>query len=279
MTYAVLSKAFKTVATQGNLNNEIGVPITLLNIEENTQIAVVEMGADKKGDIAFLCHIAKPDRGVITNIGTAHIQSFGSVETIAQTKCELFEALSNDGIRFVNLDDERLRPHANTTKGLVTFGFNNAANYRGEIISINETACVKIRVLPPEGSAFDIQLKVPGIHQANNALIAAAVGHSLGVGDGDIVSAMENYIQPSNRLGIRRHNNITIIDDTYNANPESMRAAIDTLIHMKHGGRAIAVMSDMLELGPVSEREHFFLGEYIEKKSPTLFLRPELNLE
>ncbi len=268
MTCAVLSKAFKTIATQGNLNNEIGVPMTLLQMEDDTQMAVVEMGADKKGDIAFLCDMAKPDSGVITNIGTAHIQSFGSLETIAITKGELFEALSAHGVRFVNVDDERLRPYTAQTKGLVTFGFRNDAHYRGEIVSVNDEACVKMRVMPAGKKPFELQLQVPGMHLANNALIAAAIGHSLGMEESDIVSALEHYKQPSNRLGIAQHNGVRIINDTYNANPESMRAAIDTLMRMKRSGRAIAVLSDMLELGTLSAAEHAGVGAYIDQKRP-----------
>lgn len=266
MTFAVLSKSFKTIATQGNLNNEIGVPLTLLNIEQDTQVAIVEMGADKKGDIAFLCDIAQPDSGVITNIGMAHIQSFGSIDTIAETKCELFDALAADGVRFVNMDDERLRAHSKQTKGLVTFGIHNEANYRAEILSLNEQACAKIRIHAPEKHTFDVQLNVPGSHHANNALIAAAMGFSLGVDDSEIVSALENYTQPSNRMGIHHHNGVTILDDTYNANPESLRAALETLMAVKRNGRAVAVLSDMLELGSISAEEHAKIGDYVSKK-------------
>ncbi len=273
MTCAVLSKNFKTIATQGNLNNEIGVPLTLLKIEDDTQVAVIEMGADKKGDIALLCSVAQPDSGVITNIGAAHLQSFGSIDVVAETKGELFDALSADGVRFVNMDDARLNPYSKQTKGLVTFGFKHEANYRGEIISINEQACAKMRVHAPENHTFDIQLNVPGVHLANNALIAAAIGFSLGMDDHDIVAALENYKQPSNRLGIRFYNGITVIDDTYNANPESMRAAIDTLMSMKRSGRTVAVLSDMLELGTVSGDEHAKVGAYIvQKKADALFV-------
>lgn len=273
MTSAVLSKNFRTIATKGNLNNEIGVPLTLLNIENDTQVAIIEMGADKKGDIAFLCNIAQPDSGVITNIGTAHIHSFGSIDAITETKCELFDALSADGVRFVNIDDIRLRPYSKQTKGLVTFGFENAADYRGEVISINEQACAKLRIHAPENHAFDVQLNVPGVHLANNALIAAAIGFSLGMDDHDIIAALEDYKQPTNRLGIHRHNGITVIDDTYNANPESMRAAIDTLTSIKRNGRAVAVLSDMLELGALSGEEHAKVGAYAaEKKTDGLFV-------
>lgn len=273
MTAAVLSKNFRTIATQGNLNNEIGVPLTLLNIENDTQIAIIEMGADKKGDITLLCAVAQPDSGVVTNIGTAHLQSFGSIDAVAETKGELFDALSADGVRFVNMDDARLAPYSKQTKGLVTFGFKNEANYRGEIISINEQACAKLRVHAPENHTFDIQLNVPGAHLANNALIAAAFGFSLGMEDRDIVSALENYKQPSNRMGIRLCKGITVLDDTYNANPESMCAAIDTLMSMKRDGRTIAVLSDMLELGIASGEEHAKIGAYAaQKKTDALFV-------
>ncbi|KAB2879535.1 UDP-N-acetylmuramoyl-tripeptide--D-alanyl-D-alanine ligase [bacterium] len=268
MTHAVLSKNFRTVATQGNLNNEIGVPLTLLKIEQDTQAAVIEMGADKKGDIAFLCDMAQPDSGVITNIGTAHIKSFGSIEAISETKGELFDYLTADGVRFVNIGDARLRAHSKQTKGLVTFAINNEADYRAEIISLNELACARIRIHAPEGHSFDFQLEISGLHHANNALIAASIGFSLGIDEADIVSALENYRSPSNRMGIRRYNDITVLDDTYNANPESMRAALDTLMTIKRRGRAVAALSDMLELGSISTEEHAKIGDYILKKKP-----------
>lgn len=260
MMLAVLSKAYTTIATPGNLNNEIGVPLTLLKINADTQIAIIEMGADKPGDIAFLCDLAGPDSGVITNIGAAHLQNFKSMEAIATTKTELFDALIEDGVRFVNLDDPRLRPHAARTKGLVTFGTDAAAEYRALVTSTNALGCATIGIGTPEGHRIDVQLPVPGRHHILNALIAASVGFSLGVEDDDIRNALENYVPLSNRMGIKKHRDLIILDDTYNANPESMRAALDTLVSITAGERRMAVLGDMLELGDLSGEAHADVG-------------------
>lgn len=268
MTAAVMSTTYKTLATTGNLNNEIGVPLTLLRIEDDTEMVILEMGADKKGDIAALCQIAKPDSGLITNIGNAHLQSFGDIETIAATKSELFEALKDDGVRFVNVDDPRLAPHASMTKGLVTFSMERDADYRGAVESVNASACVKLRVTSIHHESFTAQLSIPGIHQAKNALMAGTLGFSMGVSEERIATALETFSTTNNRMSVRRVNDIIVIDDSYNANPESMKAALETLMAMTLPGRRIAVLSDMLELGDDSEKLHTAVGEYIRRKSP-----------
>jgi len=265
MTHAVLSKLFITMATKGNLNNEIGVPLTLFNITAETQVAIVEMGANRKNDIALLCDIAKPDSGVITNIGTAHIGGFGSIENIAATKAELFEALAADGVRFVNVDDDRLRPHAAQKKGLVTFGILNDADFRGSIVAVDDRARVKLRVDTPEKNRLEFQLKIPGVHHASNALIACAVGVSLGVPSDDVVEALVNYQPMYNRMGTLEKNGVLIINDTYNASPESMFAALECLSTTK-GSRKVAVLGDMLELGEESPALHETVGQYAAKK-------------
>jgi UDP-N-acetylmuramoyl-tripeptide--D-alanyl-D-alanine ligase len=273
MMSAVLSKLYTTLATPGNLNNEIGVPLTLLKISGDTQVAIVEMGADKPGDIAFLCDLAKPGSGVITNVGAAHLQNFKTMEAIAATKSELFDALREDGVRFVNLDDARLREHALHTKGLVTFGTHPQAGYRAVILSTDDLGCTTIRIETPEHHTVEVKLPVPGTHHVSNALIAATIGFSLGVEDGDVKDALENYVPLSNRMGIKRHQNLIILDDTYNANPESMRAALETLASIRTGGRRIAVLGDMLELGDLSTKAHEDVGrQAAEKKIDAVFL-------
>ncbi|NUM80692.1 UDP-N-acetylmuramoyl-tripeptide--D-alanyl-D-alanine ligase [bacterium] len=264
MIQAVVSPSYETLATQGNLNNEIGVPLTLLRMNESTQMAIIEMGADKKGDIALLCDIAKPDSGVITNIGKAHVGNFGNIETVAATKAELFDALTDDGVRYVNVDDPRLRQHADRKKGLVTFGIEQEADYRGNILSIDEKARVRLKITTPEHYELTMQLQTPGKHQAYNALIACAIGCSIDLDFHDITAAIEAYRPLSNRMGLRERNGYTVIDDTYNASPESMRAAIESLATMSTAGRKIAVLSDMLELGNESANEHYKLGEFLK---------------
>lgn len=256
MMLAVLMKEYTTLATPGNLNNEIGVPLTLLRIGADTQVAIVEMGADKPGDIAFLCDMAKPDSGVITNIGMAHLHNFKTIDAIARTKSELFEALHDDGVRFVNMDDEWIRPHAQRTKGLVTFGMSESAQYRATVLSEDALGCATVRIETPEHQIVEAHLPVPGRHHVSNALIAATVGFSLGIDPGPIKDGLENYVPLSNRMGIKRHRDLVILDDTYNANPESMRAALKTLASARPGGRRVAVLGDMLELGDLAVSAH-----------------------
>lgn len=264
MIQAVVSPLYETLATDGNLNNEIGVPLTLLRMNASTQIAVIEMGADKKGDIALLCDLAKPDSGVITNIGKAHVGHFGSIEIVAATKSELFDALTDDGVRYVNVDDPRLRPHADRKKGLVTFGIEQEADYRGRILSMDDKARIRMKITTPEKHELTMQLQAPGQHQAYNALIACAIGCSIDLDFHDMTAAIEAYRPIANRMGLRERNGYTVIDDTYNASPESMRAAILSLVAMTCGGKKIAVLSDMLELGNESADEHYKLGEFLK---------------
>ncbi len=272
MIHAVLSTTFSCMATRGNMNNEIGVPLTLLEISHASQVAIVEMGADKPGDIRVLCDIAEPDSGIVTNIGTAHMGKFGSLENIAKTKSELYEYLLADGVRFVNIDDPWLAPQRNTSKGLVTISLKNPADYRGTVTHVDSHACVSLHVDTPETANLDIKLRVPGIHHAMNALMAATVGLSLGVEPTKIEKALGEFNMMSDRLSIMDRNGHTIINDTYNASPESVAAALDTLQRIE-ATRRIAVLGDMLELGDASREAHEQVGKIaVEKGIGFLFL-------
>ncbi len=267
MLSAVFSSTFNTVATRGNFNNEIGVPLTLLQIRADTEIAVVEMGADHPGDIALLCEIALPDSGVITNVGKAHLEFFGTVERVAATKLELFNYLLADGVRYINADDPRISPHQALGSGFYTFGYEKPSDYRGEVLAVDQEGCARIRVTGPEMEHLEFQLQAPGLHQKYNALIAASIGLSMGLPAEAVTHALENYRPLSNRLSVRRSRNRVIVDDTYNANPESMRAAVETLFQIACEGRRFCVLGDMLELGESSAIEHQRLGEWLREKS------------
>lgn len=260
MLHAALSAAFRVQATQGNLNNEIGVPLTLLGMDESTQIAVVEMGATAKNDIRLLCEIARPDSGIVTNVGKAHLLSFGDTETVLSTKKELYEYLATDGVRFVNADLPYFSDQIGLTKGLVTFGTGEDAHYRYRLIETDELARALIQIIAPAGEKLTIRLSVSGLHFIPHAAAAACVAHTLNVPEEQIVAAISEFIPLNNRFSVSRVKGITLINDTYNANPDSMRAALETLKIMRTDGKKIAVLGDMLELGNVSRDEHRAIG-------------------
>jgi UDP-N-acetylmuramoyl-tripeptide--D-alanyl-D-alanine ligase len=277
MVRSALSPTFECIANPGNWNNEIGVPLTLFQISKTTQVAIIEMGADRPGDIKTLCDIAEPDSGVVTNVGVAHIEKFGSREAVAATKKELFDYLLADGVRFVNIDDPWLAPHAKTAKGCVTVSVQNAADYRGTILATDRRACVHLRIDTPETTTLEMQLHVPGAHQAMNATMAAAVAMSLGVEAARVEKALSEFTTLSDRLSMTEKNGYVVINDTYNASPESMTAALDTLARVE-AKRRIAVLGDMLELGSAAEDAHAQIGKTAAGKGVTaMFLYGDLS--
>ncbi len=267
MIHRILATTYDVLATEGNLNNEIGVPLTLLRIEEDTMMAIVEMGADRPGDIARLCEIASPNSGVITNIGEGHLEKLGSIEEVARTKSALFKTLEEDGVRYINLDDSYLKSFSEKKKGAVTFAVNADAHYKAKLLGTNELGCVAMSVDLPGDGNLQVQLAVPGVHQIYNAIAAIAVGHSMGVASEAIREALESCTTTGGRMRIFGAKGLTILDDTYNANPDSTRSAIDTLAQMNVKSRKIVVLGDMLELGNASEAAHHQIGLHVKNKN------------
>ncbi|MCS7013434.1 MAG: UDP-N-acetylmuramoyl-tripeptide--D-alanyl-D-alanine ligase [Chloroherpetonaceae bacterium] len=273
MTAAVLRSTYETVATEGNLNNHIGVPITLFGLREQTEIAVVEMGINHAGEMRMLCAIAEPTHGLITNIGKAHIEFFGSVEAIAEAEGELFEWLGQTGgSAFVNADDPNVLQVAEKVMQKILYGTVRAGNSaRREVLDVwaedirlteHGTATFKLATQDAEEI---VQLRLVGRHNVFNALAAAAVGLNFGIPLVRIKDALERFdINPAlKRMAVFEHNGVLIINDTYNANPDSMRAALDALRAVVCQGKRIAVLGDMLELGDFTTSEHRALGEYL----------------
>ncbi|GBD94032.1 UDP-N-acetylmuramoyl-tripeptide--D-alanyl-D-alanine ligase [bacterium BMS3Abin05] len=259
MTASVLAQKFRVVKTPGNLNNHIGLPLTLFEITSETEFAVVEMGANHFGEIARLCEIADPDFGLITNIGSAHLEYFGSVENVARAKSELPDYLSaKKGVLFVNQDDPLAREIGEKVKNRFTYGLAMPSDARGEFVSLDERGCVRFRL-----NGEDIHLNVPGAYQVQNALAASAVGLYFGLKINRIKQALESFSGVAKRMEIVKVNDILILNDTYNANLDSMKGGLKTLAHIRHrrGGRSFAVLADMLELGDESERQHRLVGE------------------
>lgn len=245
----VLSKKFKTKATVGNLNNHIGVPLTLLSFNEQTEIGIVEMGANHKKEIEFLCDIAQPDYGYITNFGKAHLEGFGGVEGVIQGKSEMYHyLLNNDKMAFVNLEDSIQVEKSKMLKNY-SFGINkDEANLN--IISIQANPFVVIAY-----SNVIISTHLIGLYNANNINAAIAIGKYFGIDDNGIKEALESYIPENNRSQLITKGSNEIILDAYNANPSSMKVALENFILLDKSNK-IVFLGDMFELGKESLIEH-----------------------
>jgi UDP-N-acetylmuramoyl-tripeptide--D-alanyl-D-alanine ligase len=266
---AVLSKKFRTTYTKGNLNNHIGVAITLLSIPNNCEIAIIEMGANHIGDIEFLCNITEPNFGLITNIGTAHIEGFGSLENIKKTKSELYRYVQSiEGHIFINNEDNTL---IDLAKGLnkISYGDSNS-DCIGKLIS--STPSVKL-----EWEDQLITSNLYGSYNYNNILAAICIGQYFKVPAESIKIAIEEYLPTNNRSQIIKANSNTIFLDAYNANPTSMNAAIDTF-NENESKNKLMILGDMLELGNISKEEHQrIVNKTQELKINAIFVGNEFN--
>jgi UDP-N-acetylmuramoyl-tripeptide--D-alanyl-D-alanine ligase len=249
LIHAVLAQKYNTLATIGNLNNHIGVPLTLLRFTKETEIGIVEMGANHQKEIAFLCSIAQPDYGYITNFGKAHLEGFGGVEGVIKGKSEMYDCLmGHQKTIFVNLDDA-LQDQKTRSAQRYTFSTTDKnANVYIENVVANPMVCVTY-------NGLFIQSHLIGIYNAHNINAAVSIGHYFKVDDAAIKNALENYIPENNRSQLIQKNGNEIILDAYNANPSSMQAAITNFIQLQQFPK-IAVLGDMFELGTESHSEH-----------------------
>ena len=250
----VLQKRYNVLYTQGNLNNHIGVPLTLLNIIKEHELAVVEMGANHPGEIHTLVHIAEPDCGMITNVGKAHLEGFGSFEGVVKTKSELYDYLRSKEGAFIFLDmDNEVLCKASEGLEAIGYGMENDALY----VSGKLHACAPFLAFEwkHEGKSHDVQTHLIGSYNIKNALAAIAIGCRFGVPAEDICEALDNYIPSNNRSQLTETADNHLIVDAYNANPTSMRAALENfrLMEVPH---KVAILGDMKELGEGSKEEH-----------------------
>lgn len=283
---ALLATQGPTVAPVGSYNGEVGVPLTVFRAELDTRSLVVEMGADHVGNIAYLCDIVRPDIGVVLMVGTAHAGSFGGVANIARTKGELVEALGPDGVAVLNLDDERVAGMAARTAAPITWftaderGVTRAAEDVAAGRAAGLVAARDVRADDQERPVFDLQVGtdeaavrhpvasgLTGLHHVHNVLAAAAAAHAAGMDPAEIARGLDG-LGPASRFRMERTDRadgVTIINDAYNANPESMRAALRTLATLgrSSGRRTWAVLGEMLELGDARVREHTLVGESV----------------
>lgn len=261
MTASILAKKYCVLATPGNLNNEIGLPLTLFGLNFSHQWAVLELGMNHLGEIRRLARICMPDIGVITNIGASHLEGLGSLEAVARAKGELLEEINPGGTAVLNADDFRVLELARQTDVTVClYGRSKQALVRADAV-IDHGSCVSFDLILPD-SRVSVNLPLPGDFMISNALAASSVGYLSGLTATEIKESLEQVRPLKGRLNIcRTPNGVNLIDDTYNANPYSTRAAIAALVSLRKDRRSALVLGDMLELGAQADVLHREIGE------------------
>jgi UDP-N-acetylmuramoyl-tripeptide--D-alanyl-D-alanine ligase len=266
----LIARLGPTVAPAGSFNNEFGHPLTVLRADSSTRYLVLELSARGPGHIAYLCGIAPPRYGLVLNVGHAHAGEFGGLDQVAQAKGELVEALPADGVAILNADDPRvLAMAARTAARVVTFGVHDppasihGAFIRAADVRLDDLGRPSFTLLTPDGPA-PVTLRLHGAHIVPDALAAAALAGELGLGLADIADGLSAAEARSRwRMEVhRRGDGVTVINDAYNANPESVRAAVAALRHLARDGRAFAILGHMAELGAISRASHEDVGEF-----------------
>ena len=262
MVAAVLGERFKVLKTDGNFNNAVGLPLTLLRLNREHQICVLEMGMNHAGEIDYLSDIVEPDVALITNIGDSHIENLGSRENILKAKCEIFNHMKPDGTVILNGDDELLRTLiGKLSHPTLTCGTGEGLDYTAYDVESDGLSHLSCKVKTPRGKC-DLDIPALGAHMVYPALMAAAVGELFGLTGEDITRGVQGFLPTKMRMNIiRRGNDLVVLNDAYNANPQSMRAAAAVLGDAKDR-RKVAVLGDMLELGVGSEMFHRAVGGY-----------------
>jgi UDP-N-acetylmuramoyl-tripeptide--D-alanyl-D-alanine ligase len=262
MVAAVVASAFRTHASPGSLNNEVGLPVTLLGAPPDVEVVVAEMGARREGDVALLCGIALPNIVIVTNVGVAHLEVFGSWERIVEASAEPVDALGAEGVAVLNADDQVVAGYEGRCAGkVVTFGVSAGAGVRAEQVSLDPEGRASFQLVS-EDVRIPVTLRVPGEHMVSNALAAAAVGLTLDVPPEQIAGALATAtVSPWRMETFTTANGVRVVNDAYNANPESMAAALRAARWMAGDAHLIAVLGTMAELGPISLAEHERVGE------------------
>ena len=264
MISAVLSQKYKVHKTQGNFNNEIGVPLTLFAMHEDTQVAVIEMGISDFGEMTNLTKIVKPTHCVLTNIGNCHLENLINLDGVLKAKSEIFKSMQKDGKVYLNGDDEKLRTITldTTTPTFFGLGSNNAFTAK----NINNTGLTGIDcTLVNACENLDVHIPAIGNYMIGNALCAYAIGKSFGLNSKEIADGIASYKTVGSRANIIKTETLTVIDDCYNANPVSIKSAIDTLANFKN--RKVAILGDMKELGENEVALHCEVGKHTDEKN------------
>ncbi|MDR0445710.1 MAG: UDP-N-acetylmuramoyl-tripeptide--D-alanyl-D-alanine ligase [Oscillospiraceae bacterium] len=258
MTAAVLSERYSVLKTHGNLNNEIGAPLTVLKIGSGHNAAVIEMGISDFGEMTRLASVVRPDICIITAIGRCHLEKLGSLNGVLRAKSEVFPLMPENGVAILNGDDALLRKH-NTGRKTVTFGTVESCDWRAENITTAATRSIAFDIISPRGERARAEIPAYGTHLVYAALSAAAVGSRLGLSLREIIDGLAKYRPVDGRANVIEAGALTIIDDCYNANPNSMAAALCSLAALKT--RRTAILGDMRELGSASAAAHREIGE------------------
>jgi UDP-N-acetylmuramoyl-tripeptide--D-alanyl-D-alanine ligase len=265
MIAKVLGEKYNVLCTEGNLNNHIGVPMTLFRLSRKHEVAVIEIGTNHPGEIADLCRTLAPTHGLITSIGREHLEFFGSLDGVAEEEGELFGSLSTGGagMAIVSADDPRIRRAARHVKRKLTYGFRSrSASVQGRRVVLDGEGRASFEFRSAAMKRWrGVQLAIPGKHNAMNALSAAAAGLVFHVPPGRISSALESCRTLSRRMETLSIGGVTILNDTYNANPDSAIAALETLASLRVPGKKVAVLADMKELGLHAAEGHAAVGK------------------
>ncbi len=258
----VLGTRWRVLRTQGNFNNAIGVPKTLMRLHSGHQVAVIEMGVDQVGQTTRLCELARPTLGVVTNVGPDHLEFYGTMARSAASKAELLPTLPTDGWAVLNADDPYCKKFSRKTScSVLSFGFSPQAQVRGSDLRWNGGRTSFRLWLPNRKTSVHTDIGTMGAHNVSNALAGAAVGYALGVSGVDIAAGMARFRPAPMRSEIRRWGGVTYLYDCYNANPASVKAALELLVGLDRTRRTVAVLGDMLELGLKEEQFHEEVGQ------------------
>ena len=277
MIASVLAQKYNVHKTQGNFNNDLGVPLTLFALEEDAEIAVIEMGISDFGEMTVLSQIVKPDVCVLTNIGNCHLECLGDRDGVRKAKTEMFDFMSEDGIAVLCKDDDKLCEITEVKgKAPITFGLCENADFTAYNIESNNCDRTSFTVKYADGE-FSATVFALGKHMVSNALCAAALGKHFSLTDEEIAKGISQYKPAGSRQNVIKTGKLTIIDDCYNANPASMRASIETLAGFE--GRRVAILGDMKELGETENELHREIGRFaVEKKLDLVIAIGDLTL-
>ena len=264
----VLSASMNVMSTKGNFNSTIGVPLSIFECGESADVAIIEMGASKPGEIEYICNIAKPDMGIITNVYEAHLEYFGDIKEVAKTKSALFSSLPETGTAFMNKDDAFI-PTMSVSCNRVEYSFSKSVDYKGKWSADDLSVII---------NNTKIKLSAPSKIMGMNALAVFSIASHLGMDAQTIKTQIESFQTPTGRGDVINIQDIIVINDSYNANLESARSGINNLASLDKGNRKIAVIGDMLELGEMEKEYHQILGEYLsEKKVDAVFACGDLT--
>ncbi|MBQ8209955.1 MAG: UDP-N-acetylmuramoyl-tripeptide--D-alanyl-D-alanine ligase [Clostridia bacterium] len=264
MTALVMASEYNTIKTQGNLNNDIGMPLTIFTIESDTQAAVIEMGMNHSGEIYALTAVSRPDVGIITNVGVSHIENLGSRENILKAKLEILEGMKKGSTLIINGDNDLLSQVENPDYNIVFFGMENE-KCTVKAVDVQQSAEGTECKFIYNNEKYDVYIPIAGVHNVYNALAAFCAGVYTGIEPCKAADAIKAYVPAGMRQKTVKKNGITFIEDCYNASPDSVKAGINTLSSLG-AKRTVAVLGDMLELGDYSETAHSQCGEYAARK-------------